>query len=265
VNIPRRIFTQAGTSTIASLLGEKMDKMKTEQNVRDREIQLITLNRDLATSQLTALRAQMNPHFIFNALNSIQQYILKGDVDQAHKYLSKFSKLQREVLNHCDQNFISLDKEIEMLNLYLELEQLRFSDNFNYSVTLDKEIDPAEIKIPPMILQPFVENAIWHGLMPKKSDRKLSIEFALRTDDLIQCIVRDNGIGRAAAAKIKEEKTKNQPGYKSKGLQLVHERLEILRQQYQQPFEVQFSDLTNPVGEVQGTSVSLILYIGHTL
>ena len=252
-------------STIASLLGEKMDKMKTEQDVRDREIQLITLNRDLATSQLTALRAQMNPHFIFNALNSIQQYILKGDVDQAHKYLSKFSKLQREVLNHCDQNFISLDKEIEMLNLYLELEQLRFSDNFDYSITLDNEIDPAEIRIPPMILQPFVENAIWHGLMPKKSDRRLSIEFALRTDELIQCIVRDNGIGRAAAARIKEEKSKNQPGYKSKGLQLVHERLEILRQQYQQPFEVQFSDLTNPAGEVQGTSVSLILYIGQSL
>lgn len=248
-------------TTIASLIADKMDKMKAEKEVREREIQLITLNRDLATSQLTALRAQMNPHFIFNALNSIQQYILKGDVDQANKYLSKFSRLQREVLNHCDQNFISLDKEIEMLNLYLELEQLRFNENFQYSISLEKEIDSTELKIPPMILQPFVENAIWHGLMPKKGSKELSIEFLLSSEDLLQCVVRDNGIGRVEAARLKET-SKSTPTHKSKGLNLVYERLNILEKQYQQPFEVVISDLTNAAGEVQGTKVTLTLFVG---
>jgi ligand-binding sensor domain-containing protein/putative methionine-R-sulfoxide reductase with GAF domain len=248
-------------TTIASLIADKMDKMKAEKEVREREIQLITLNRDLATSQLTALRAQMNPHFIFNALNSIQQYILKGDVDQANKYLSKFSRLQREVLNHCDQNFISLDKEIEMLNLYLELEQLRFSENFEYAISMEKEIDSAELKIPPMILQPFVENAIWHGLMPKKGSKELSIEFLLSSEDLLQCIIRDNGIGRVEAARLKET-SKSAPTHKSKGLNLVYERLNILEKQYQQPFEVVISDLTNAAGEVQGTKVTLTLFVG---
>ncbi len=249
-------------TTIASLIADKIDKMNAEQEVREREIQLITLNRDLATSQLTALRAQMNPHFIFNALNSIQQYILTGNVDQANKYLSKFSKLQREVLNHCDQNFINLEKEIEMLNLYLELEQLRFNENFEYSFSIEKEIDITEVKIPPMILQPFVENAIWHGLMPKKTYKKVSLEFALHSEDLLQCIIRDNGIGRAASARQKEEGAYKNTNHKSKGLTLVYERMNILRQQYDQPFEVSITDLTDKDGEILGTRVSLLLYIG---
>lgn len=247
-------------TTISSLITDKIDKQKAEHEVRKREIQLITLNRDLATSQLTALRAQMNPHFIFNALNSIQQYILTGDVDQANKYLSKFSRLQREVLNNSDQNLITIEKEIEMLNLYLELEQLRFNENFEYSISLEKEIDPTEVKVPPMILQPFVENAIWHGLMPKKGSKTVTIDFLLLSDSILQCIIRDNGIGREAAARLKEN-TGNKE-HKSKGLNLVYERLQILRAQYQQPFEVQISDLTGTNGEIQGTNVSLMLYIG---
>lgn len=249
-------------TTIASLITDKMDKRKAEQEVREREIQLITLNRDLATSQLTALRAQMNPHFIFNALNSIQQYILTGDVDQANRYLSKFSRLQREVLHNSDQNFITVEKEIEMLNLYLELEQLRFKDNFEYTISLEKEIDATEVKLPPMILQPFVENAIWHGLMPKKGNKTVTIDFLLPSDNILQCVIRDNGIGRDAAARLKETATGGKAEHKSRGLALVYERLNILRQQYQQPFEVQISDLYGPNGDIQGTSVSLFLFIG---
>ncbi len=248
-------------STIASLCADKIDKMKTEHEVRVQEMQLITLHRDLATSQLTALRAQMNPHFIFNALNSIQQYILKGDVDQANRYLSKFSRLQREVLNHCDQNFIPLEKEVEMLRLYLELEQLRFHDTFEYQIKIDEELDSNEINIPPMILQPFVENAIWHGLMPKAGDKKVEIEFFTRGEELLCCLIRDNGIGREAAARLRQ-KTESLK-HKSKGLNLVYERLDILQQQYQQPFEVRVSDITDHVGQVQGTEVQLMLFIGH--
>jgi LytS/YehU family sensor histidine kinase len=249
-------------TTIASLLAEKLYKMKAEQEVREREIELITLNRDLATSQLTALRAQMNPHFIFNALNSVQQYILQGNVDEANRYLSKFSRLQREILHHCDQNFITLEKEIEMLQLYLELEQLRFHDNFEYRITLADNIDSNEIRIPPMILQPFVENAIWHGLMPKAGHRSVHIDFSLHADSLLNCTIRDNGIGRQASAKLKEGQDRAIL-HKSKGLKLVNERLQILQQQYLEPFEASISDITDPNGTVAGTQVKLILFIGH--
>jgi LytS/YehU family sensor histidine kinase len=261
----KNIFTQRHLqilTTIASLCADKIDKINAELQTREKEVEVFKLNKDLATSQLTALRAQMNPHFIFNALNSVQQYILTGDVDQANKYLSKFSRLQREVLNHCDQNFISLDKEIEMLNLYLELEQLRFNENFEYLIHLTDEIDSSEIKIPPMILQPFVENAIWHGLMPKQGLRQVSISFTLTSYNYLQCTIKDNGIGRDAASIIKEQ-SGNTANHKSKGLGLVFERLKILQQQYQQPFTVNITDLTAPNGAVQGTQVTLILYVGH--
>jgi two-component system, LytTR family, sensor kinase len=261
----KNFFTQRHLqilTTIASLCADKIDKINAELQTREKEVEVFKLNKDLATSQLTALRAQMNPHFIFNALNSVQQYILTGDVDQANKYLSKFSRLQREVLNHCDQNFISLDKEIEMLNLYLELEQLRFNENFEYLINLTDEIDSSEIKIPPMILQPFVENAIWHGLMPKQGLRQVSISFTLTSYNYLQCTIKDNGIGRDAASIIKEQ-SGNTANHKSKGLGLVFERLKILQQQYQQPFTVNITDLTAPNGAVQGTQVTLILYVGH--
>lgn len=248
-------------TTIASLCADKMDKMKAEQQTREKELELVTLNRDLATSQLTALRAQMNPHFIFNALNSVQQFILKGDVDQANRYLSKFSRLQREVLNNSDQNFISLDKEIEILKLYLELEQLRFNENFDYTILLEDDIDPDELKIPPMILQPFIENAIWHGLMPKQGMKKLSLVFKLVNDDMLECIVEDNGIGREAALKLKNE-TQAGPKHQSRGLRLVYDRLQLLQQQFRKPFTATISDITDNSGHVTGTKVSLVLYTG---
>jgi two-component system LytT family sensor kinase len=248
-------------TTIASLCADKMDKIKAAQQTREKEIAIFKLNQDLATSQLTALRAQMNPHFIFNALNSIQQYILTGNVDQANKYLSKFSRLQRDVLNHSDQDFITLDKEIEMLQLYLELEQLRFNDNFEYRIDIPGDADCSEIKIPPMILQPFVENAIWHGLIPKQDQRQLLISFTLPSYQYLQCIIKDNGIGRAAAAIVKLQS--GNVSHQSRGLGLVYERLLILQQQYRQSFTVTINDNITPDGVVQGTEVILTLFIAH--
>lgn len=248
--------------TIASLIADKIDKIKAEQQTREKEMEVLKLNKDLAISQLTALRAQMNPHFIFNALNSVQQYILQGNVIEANKYLSKFSRLQREILNHCDQNFILLEKETEMLDLYLQLEQLRFNELFSYNIQLDDAIDSREIKIPPMMLQPFVENAIWHGLMPKQDKRKVDIKFDLTQDDILVCTIRDNGIGREAASRL-QQASGNGNQHKSKGLSLVYERMNILRQQYQQPFEVIITDLTDQQGNPQGTLVTLTIFAGH--
>lgn len=245
--------------TIASLCADKIDKIKAQQLTREKEIEVIKLNRDLATSQLTALRAQMNPHFTFNTLNSIQQYILMGNVTEANRYLSKFARLQREILNHCEKNFIPLEKEKEMLDLYLQLEQLRFHDSFHYSIFIDEEIDADEVKLPPMLVQPFVENAIWHGLMPKQGEKALVVEFTLHTEEIVCCTVRDNGIGREASERLKRTPAGVEV-HTSKGLSLVYRRLDILRKQYGQVFDVQISDATDEQGNVTGTAVSLLLF-----
>lgn len=244
-------------SIIASLCADKMGKIKAEEQAHEKQVEVLKLNQELATSQLTTLRAQMNPHFIFNALNSVQQYILKGDITEANRYLSKFSRLQRQVLNHSSQDFIPLETELEILNLYVELEQLRFEGSFNCSITVGDDIDADEIKIPPMIVQPFVENAIWHGLMPKQGERNLDITFKLLADDLLQCTIKDNGIGREAAARIKSN---TPPQHTSKGLSLVYDRLAILRQQYGQVFDVQINDIKNSNSLPGGTEIILHIY-----
>lgn len=248
--------------TIAALCAGKIETINAEKHTREKEIEVLRLNKDVATSQLTALRMQMNPHFIFNALNSIQHYILQGNVVEANKYLSKFSKLQRDILHSSSRQFISLEKELEILNAYLELEQYRFGKSFFYKINVHDAIEPVETSIPPMILQPFVENAIWHGLMPLQTERVLSIYFGLETDDILLAILRDNGIGRAASARLKEQNGENKPGHESKGMSIVQQRLQLLQQQYDEPFEVSVADITGINGEVQGTEVTLKIFIG---
>jgi len=232
-------------------------KLSTEQEARENERKLADLNQQLTNQQLTALRAQMNPHFIFNALNSIQKYVVTGNIDEANSYLSKFSKLQRMILSYSDENFISLDKELEVLKLYLELEQLRLTNEFHFDIILDEEIEPEEISIPPMLLQPFAENAIWHGLIPKQGEKKLTIEFKIKDDDTLICVVDDNGIGRAAAQIIKEEKQASSPVNKSRGMSLVYNRMAILERKYGKGFTVKVTDKVNESGVSLGTRVEL--------
>jgi hypothetical protein len=232
-------------------------KLSVEQEARGNERKLADLNLELTNQQLTALRAQMNPHFIFNALNSIQKYVVTGNIDEANSYLSKFSKLQRMILAYSDENFISLDKELEVLKLYLELEQLRLTNEFHFDIIVDEDIEPEEINIPPMLLQPFAENAIWHGLIPKQGEKKLRIEFKLTSDDVLTCIVDDNGIGRAAAKIIKEEKQANSPVNKSRGMSLVYNRMALLEKKYGKGFTVHVIDKMNDKGESEGTRVEL--------
>jgi two-component system, LytTR family, sensor kinase len=249
-------------TTIASLCADKIDKIKAEQLTREKEIEVLKLQKDLATSQLTTLRTQMNPHFIFNALNSIQQYILQGNVDEANRYLSKFSKLQREILNNSSQPFIALEKEIEMLTLYLQLEELRFGHTFTYQISIAEKIDTSEIPVPTMIIQPFIENAIWHGLMAKEGDKKLHINFELTTDDFLICTIKDNGIGREASAKLKEVRPSEEK-HQSRGLSLIYDRLNMLEQQHKQTFKAQVNDILNNKNEVAGTQVVLTLYTAY--
>jgi two-component system, LytTR family, sensor kinase len=250
-------------TTIAALCAGKISIIRAGQQTKEKEMEVLRLSKDFATSQLTTLRMQMNPHFIFNALNSIQHYILQGNVADANKYLSKFSKLQRDILHCSSQPFISLEKELEILNAYLQLEQYRFGDSFAYKIGMTEDIEPVEIRIPPMILQPFVENAIWHGLMPRQGERTLSINFDLYNDDILQATIRDNGIGRAASARLKQSNGETKTGHESKGMSMVQQRLQLLQQQHDQPFELAISDITDIRGEVQGTQVTLKIYIGN--
>jgi two-component system, LytTR family, sensor kinase len=245
-------------TTIASHCAERIIKLKTEEDLHRNELELLYTQGRLAEEKLTALRSQMNPHFIFNSLNSIQQFILKGEVDNANKYLSQFSKLIRMVLQYSEYNFIRLEEEINMLKLYLSLEKTRFGNSFEYTIQLEEELDADEIKIPNLMVQPFVENAIWHGLMHKEGDRKIDIRFHLKNDQSVICEVTDNGIGRRRAADIKKTKSL-EIKHQSRGMQLVKDKIDVLKQQFKGDVSVEIYDVTNIAGEVCGTKVLIQL------
>ncbi|MBS1505086.1 MAG: tetratricopeptide repeat protein [Bacteroidetes bacterium] len=201
-----------------------------------------------------ALRAQMNPHFIFNALNSIQFLIFSQDNEKALHYLSKFARLLRKILDHSRQELIPLSAEIETIEYYVQLEALRFNEGFDFTITTNfPEEEQNKWSVPPMIVQPFIENAIIHGLMPKKEDRKLGVTY-YREEDFIVCEVTDNGIGRKAAEEIKNQK---QHIHQSKGMQFTYDRLKVLNNQSSGRAHVEVVDLENEEHFPAGTKVKI--------
>ncbi|MGZ5190416.1 MAG: histidine kinase, partial [Flavisolibacter sp.] len=218
-------------STVASLCVDRISKVIAEQQTRDKEVEVFKLNQDLATSQLTALRSQMNPHFIFNSLNSIAQLVASKQNEEGLQYLTKFSKLLRLVLDESSNNFISLKDEVKILDLYLQLESLRFDSSFNYTIHIDDALDEEEVMLPSFLIHPVVENAVWHGLLHKTGERRLIINFIKKSEEEIHCIIKDNGIGIDAAI-VKRKDQLNGEIHHSKGLQIVVDRLELLQQQY---------------------------------
>ncbi|NJN77671.1 MAG: histidine kinase [Saprospiraceae bacterium] len=211
-----------------------------------------TLENELKTSQLTALKAQMNPHFLYNALNSIQDLILQKDIPNASRYLTKFSHLMRQILEASGHLGIPLRAEIQILNLYLELEKLRFGDDFQYEITLPERINLETTQVPSMIIQPFVENAVKHGLLHKtKGIKTLNINFELQ--DLLICTITDNGIGREKSEKIKIRQGKTTTSFATSATQ---KRLEILNQTHQQKIGLEIIDLIEN-REATGTKVVL--------
>jgi LytS/YehU family sensor histidine kinase len=175
------------------------------------------------------LRAQMNPHFIFNSLCAVQDFILAGKPQKANTFLTKIAKLMRNILENSREEFIPLEKEIETIKLYLDLQQLRFETEFDYNIHIDEAIDPGNVSIPPMLAQPCVENSIEHGLLPLKQKGNLKITFAFN-NGLMKLEVTDNGIGRKeAAARSAEKKTK-----KSVSTQVTRERLDNFRKTMKQ-------------------------------
>ena len=210
--------------------------------------------------EIQALRSQMNPHFIFNCLNAINRFILGHETEAASDYLTKFSRLMRMIMNHSRHSYISLAEEIEILRLYLDMERLRFKDAFDYRIIVSEDIDTDEIRIPPLLVQPFVENAVWHGLMNKDDRGSLTITMTA-TEDLLTCVIRDDGVGRRRAAILKSKSVEK---HKSMGMQITAERMAVYTGiDASKPF-FEIEDLYDEHGEPAGTQVTLTVKINHT-
>jgi len=190
---------------------------------------------------LKSLRSQMNPHFIFNALNSVNNCIAKSDERSANRFLSDFSTLMRSVLENSEEDFIPLSKELKLLKLYTELEHSRFPDKFDYKITIDKHIDIESFQIPPMLLQPYIENAIWHGLRYKEEKGFLGIDLVAVDKETIRIKIEDNGIGRKKSLALKTQHQKKQ---KSKGMGNIKKRISVLNKMYKNKVAVTITDVT---------------------
>ncbi|MDY7395664.1 histidine kinase [Aureibaculum sp. 2210JD6-5] len=203
----------------------------------------------VADTELKALRAQMNPHFIFNSLNSINDFIAKNNTKEANDYLVKFSKLTRSILENSDKKWISIAEEIELSELYMQLESYRLKDKFSYTIEVDSQIDKENTLIPPLILQPFIENSIWHGMVPLKEKGNITITIKQKDNRLI-CTIDDNGVGRS-------KNTAGNSLKKSRGISITQSRLEILSQMKKVKGSI------NLVDKQKGLKVELTLPLEH--
>jgi len=215
------------------------------------QLEKVNLEKNLNQSKLKAIKSQMNPHFFYNALNTIQSYILSNDKKQAVNYLSKFSNLTRTILEMSEKETISIAEEVKTLGLYLDIEKARFEEDFEYQILVDKKIDAENIKIPTMLLQPYVENAVKHGLLHKQGKKLVTIHFQ-KIDKHIRISVDDNGIGRQKSAELNAIKNKNHQSFASEATQ---NRVNLLNQYNQKNISIQFIDKTNLSQQTIGTTV----------
>ena len=213
------------------------------------------LKRKVHELEMMALRAQMNPHFIFNCLTSIQYHIMRSDMRNANAYLHKFSTLIRQTLQHSTDSTISLREEIKLLTLYLDLEKLRLGERMDYRITVSDELDQDDLSIPTMIVQPYIENAIIHGLAPKQQGGKVTIHME-RVNKSIRCVVSDNGIGRQKAGESKSRRVLKNRSY---GMSIPEARLEILNQHLDVPVSVKIIDLYDIQNKACGTRVEIYI------
>jgi ligand-binding sensor domain-containing protein len=224
--------------------------------IREKEAIRIQYTKELAEVEMKALRAQINPHFLFNSLNSINNFILRNDTKLASRYLVKFSQLVRNILNNSSATFINLEEELQTIELYMIIEGMRFSNQFSYQIVLSPEIQPGSIRIPSLLLQPYVENAIWHGLLHKDGEKNIVISVK-RNDQQYICIeIEDNGVGREKARQL-ESKTKK---HKSFGMALGESRLRLMNLGSTPQSSVEVVDLHNVDGEATGTKIIITLF-----
>tara|TARA_R110002096_G_scaffold237751_1_gene428572 strand:+ start:18422 stop:20302 length:1881 start_codon:yes stop_codon:yes gene_type:complete len=219
--------------------------------MKRREDEKTVLSKEMERVKMTALQTQMNPHFIFNSLNSIRSYMLRNKTNEASGYLSKFSRLIRLILEYSSEEHITLEEELKVLSLYVHIEQLRFREEFGFTIEMSGDINAEQILVPPLIVQPFLENAIWHGLMQKEGEKELVLDVT-RKRGLLQITLRDNGIGRKKAG---ANKSGAQMKRKSMAIELTTKRLEILNSKSDLRNTVIINDLYDSEGEPLGTEV----------
>ena len=257
----RNFFTRQhlhALQTIASLCSAKIARAMAVEAMKKSRMELMELNMKMAESKFLHLRLQMNPHFLFNSLSAIQSLIVSQQTTRAYKYLTVFSHFLRSLLDYADKNFITLDEEVTLLRMYMQLESLRFDQSFRYDLQIDDSLGNEEIWIPPLLVQPFVENAIWHGLMHKQGEKKLEIRFTATADDNIMCTIEDNGIGRHHARLLQHKKLRSVI-HESKGISIVEERLKLLQQKTGKPAQVQMEDLFDDRQEPAGTRIIIVI------
>ncbi|MEO5943776.1 MAG: histidine kinase [Ferruginibacter sp.] len=240
-------------------LKRKNEKQQLEHALAFQQLQskkaTVEFQQQATELEMQALRAQMNPHFIFNCLSSINRFILINKTEEASDYLTKFSRLIRMALHNSEKPLITLESELEALRLYLDLERLRFKNAFDYSFTFINTIDINTLYIPPMLIQPFTENAIWHGLMHKKAPGSLEIQLCA-ANKILTCTIIDNGIGRNMAATLKSRSAEKN---KSMGVNITSGRLALLNQSKNEEAFLKIEDLVDGEGNGNGTKVILTI------
>jgi len=219
------------------------------------ELRMLDIEKQKFELEQRALRLQMNPHFLFNSLNSIQSYIVGHNPEMAINYLGKFSQLMRLILANSGNKTVPLNEEIKAITYYLDLEKLRFEQKFDYRIEVDPAIDREFMEIPPMIIQPYIENAIIHGLLHKKGKGNIQVEFRLK-DDKIHCTVTDDGVGRKRSAEILKQQGMNR---QSSGMHITRARLELLNQDNKEEYNVRVTDIEDEHGNALGTKIELFI------
>lgn len=231
----------------------KNRRLRTKKIALEHARDLENFQRKAAESEMRALRAQMNPHFIFNSLNSINAYILRQGGYDASRYLTNFSHLMRQILDNSVHDSVSIERETEFLESYLKVEAVRFENNLNWDIQVDDQIDPFDTEIPSMVLQPFVENAIWHGLSNKPGGGWVHIRIS-KTSHVLSLVIEDNGIGRDQASQLRQTKTS---AHESKGLKITAERLALYDEKYKMQSSLIITDLFDESGHAAGTRVEI--------
>ncbi len=253
------ISSLAGILAVIFSLRQRQKRLSAELKQQEAEFRQreAEFNQRLSEYQMSALRAQMNPHFIFNSLNSINRFVQMSSPDAASNYLTKFARLIRLVLDNSRSDIITLDSELEAVKLYLELESLRFVGQFDYHLDVDEHVDAEAISVPPLFIQPYLENAIWHGLMQKEGpDKKLIIDIRMENPSLISIQIMDNGIGREQAKTLKSKSATSQ---KSHGMGITAERMRMFTERTQKRIDVQIMDQVDSSGNPSGTVVKILL------
>jgi sensor histidine kinase YesM len=258
-----QILEEQVTERTTELTQQKTELQKVLDNLRSTQAQLIQSEKEKISAQYEkevheleakALRAQMNPHFIFNCMNSIKSLMQKDENEKAVTYLTTFSKLIRTVFQNSDKREISLYDEIETCRLYTQLESVRFGNKFSYEFDVDETLDMKSIMVPALIVQPFIENAIWHGIMPKEDGGRLIVKVS-KTDHTISCIIDDDGIGRAVSRQNKFSVA--DPSHQSKGEHLTQARLDLDNVLNERTAGIEIIDKKDETGSSCGTIVTL--------